>query len=67
MKGGYLVCADFSDGASILDVDLTVTVSQNKEGGYKIQRAIIHKVNGLKRPGHLDHLDEDDLKAVSLD
>ena len=44
----YVSCADFTDASgNLYDVDFLVGESN---GGFRVYQAILHKVNGVKRP-----------------
>jgi len=49
---GFVACVDMIDGDSIVDVDFVVSID---DGDYRVSKVAIHKVDGEKRKGHLDH------------
>jgi len=49
---GFVACVDMIDGDSLVDVDFVVSMD---DGEYRVSKVAIHKVDGEKRKGHLDH------------
>lgn len=49
---GFLTCVDMIDGGIIVDVDFIVSMA---DGEYRVSKIAIHKVDRVKRKGHLKH------------
>ena len=49
---GFLACVDMLIGSAIVDLDFVVS---KEDGEYRVSKIAIHKVDGVKRKGHLDH------------
>ena len=49
---GFLACVDMLMGSAVVDLDFVVS---KEEGEYRVSKIAIHKVDGVKRKGHLDH------------
>ena len=48
---GFLACVDMLMGSTVVDIDFVVS---KEEGEYRVSKVAIHKVDGVKRKGHLD-------------